>query len=120
MSRPAFDFATVVFLAIALACFGCGKNEDHADGTTGGTPTGSKILQVRGATSVDRGNQTPVVVAPVVSVVSVPTLKEWGVRETAADALGRIGVDAVPALVATLTDPEAEVRLQACSALARI
>lgn len=46
--------------------------------------------------------------------------RDWGVRETAADALARIGDAAVPSLVETLQDPDREVRAQAARALARM
>lgn len=46
--------------------------------------------------------------------------REWTVRETAADALARIGKPAVPALVRTLDDPDANARVQAANALARL
>lgn len=46
--------------------------------------------------------------------------RDWGVRETAADALARIGDAAVPSLVATLQDPDRDVRAQAARALARM
>lgn len=46
--------------------------------------------------------------------------RDWGVRETAADALARIGDAAVPSLVETLQDPDRDVRAQAARALARM
>ena len=52
--------------------------------------------------------------------LSWPPLSEWGLKETAADALSRIGAEAVPALIAALRDPDAPVRLQAARALSRI
>jgi HEAT repeat protein len=42
---------------------------------------------------------------------------EASLQETVADALARIGNDAVPALVAALSDHDAEVRAYACRAL---
>jgi HEAT repeat protein len=48
------------------------------------------------------------------------TFRQWGVRETATDALARIGDAAVPALIETLGDPDQEVRAQAAQALARM
>lgn len=49
-----------------------------------------------------------------------PYLREWSVRETAADSLGRIGVDAVPELIKALGNPDAGLRVQAARALAVI
>jgi len=45
---------------------------------------------------------------------------EWTEQETAADALGRIGAAAVPALVQQLSSPDAAVRLKAVEVLSRI
>ncbi|HEY5311437.1 MAG TPA: HEAT repeat domain-containing protein [Pirellulales bacterium] len=52
--------------------------------------------------------------------ISEPFIRVWSVQETVADALGRIGGDAVPALVKALSHPNAEVRVQATHALALI
>ncbi|HVA47205.1 MAG TPA: HEAT repeat domain-containing protein [Pirellulales bacterium] len=57
---------------------------------------------------------------PGVAVRTVRAFREWGVRETAADALARIGDAAVPALLDTLADPDPDVRAQAAHALARM
>ena len=46
--------------------------------------------------------------------------RQWGLRETAIDALARIGKPAVPALVEALHDLNPELRDQAALALARI
>jgi len=45
---------------------------------------------------------------------------EWTMRQTAIDALTRIGESAVPALVNLLDDPDAKLRSEAVIALARI
>jgi len=52
--------------------------------------------------------------------ISEPFVRVWSVQETVADALGRIGGDAVPALTQALSHPKAEVRVQATRALALI
>ncbi|HEX4143725.1 MAG TPA: HEAT repeat domain-containing protein [Pirellulales bacterium] len=49
-----------------------------------------------------------------------PAFTEWTMRETALDALARIGESAVPALVGLLDDPDRQVRIDALVALARI
>jgi transglutaminase-like putative cysteine protease len=54
------------------------------------------------------------------SLLNWPPVQQWGLPETAADALSRIGEPAVPALVSALSDPDPKVRLQAARALARI
>ena len=56
----------------------------------------------------------------VVRLRTLRAFREWGVRETAADALSRIGDAAVPALIETLNDPDQQVRAQAATALARM
>ncbi len=45
---------------------------------------------------------------------------EWSLPETAADALGRIGPAAVPALVTRLRAPQPDVRRRAIRVLARL
>ena len=52
--------------------------------------------------------------------IAWPPVSEWGLKEMAADALARIGADAVPELVSALNDSNPQVRLQAARALARI
>ncbi len=58
--------------------------------------------------------------AGMVRLRTIRTFREWGVRETAADALARIGDAAVPALIETLHDTDHEIRAQAARALARM
>ncbi len=65
-----------------------------------------------GTTSIDTTNLPPPVNATVTSNSAT------GLQTAAADALGRIGQPAVPALADALLDPDATVRLQACRALA--
>lgn len=72
-----------------------------------------------------KAKSTPRVVPPaqrpaVVKLRTLRAFREWGVRETAADALARIGEAAVPALIDTLHDPDQGVRAQAAMALARM
>jgi HEAT repeat protein len=72
-----------------------------------------------------KAKRTPRVVSParqpeVVRLRTIRAFREWGVRETAADALARIGDAAVPALIDTLHDSDQEVRAQAALALARM
>jgi HEAT repeat protein len=47
-------------------------------------------------------------------------LTQWTEQEVAADALGRIGAAAVPALVQALQSPDANVRLKAVEVLGRM
>lgn len=56
----------------------------------------------------------------IVRLRTVRAFREWGVRETAADALARIGDPAVPALIDTLHDADGGIRAQAARALARM
>jgi HEAT repeat protein len=63
----------------------------------------------------------PVEETAIIPVGGFPSFERWGIRETAADALARIGPDAVPSLVEALTrNPNPEVRAQAAMALARM
>ncbi|MGH7140348.1 MAG: HEAT repeat domain-containing protein [Pirellulales bacterium] len=56
----------------------------------------------------------------IVRLRTVRAFRQWGVRETAADALARIGDPAVPALIDTLRDPDQSIRAHAALALARM
>ena len=49
----------------------------------------------------------------LVRLRTVRAFREWGVRDTAADALARIGEPAVPALIDTLHDDDPSIRAQA-------
>lgn len=57
---------------------------------------------------------------PAPTIPSLNLLREAGLKETAADALARIGDDAVPALIQALRHENRDVRIQAARALARI
>jgi HEAT repeat protein len=61
----------------------------------------------------------PQSVRPLIPVTE-PYIQVWTVKETASDALGRIGEAAVPALIEALSHPDPEVREQAARALALI
>jgi HEAT repeat protein len=50
----------------------------------------------------------------------VQPYREWGLKETVADSLGRIGAPAVPALERMLRHPLADRRVEAADILARI
>ncbi|HET6884208.1 MAG TPA: HEAT repeat domain-containing protein [Pirellulales bacterium] len=56
----------------------------------------------------------------LVRLRTVRAFREWGVRDTAADALARIGEAAVPALIDILHDDDPSIRAQAARALARM
>jgi hypothetical protein len=57
---------------------------------------------------------------PIIESVSIKPLAAWTEQEAAAEALGRIGVAAVPALVESLQDPDAAARLKAVEVLGRM
>ena len=60
----------------------------------------------------------PVLEPPGTQVTKM--FREWGVADTAADSLARIGESAAPALIEGLADPNPEVRAQSARALARM
>ena len=78
------------------------------------------------STSLKKADGNEVVVKPkvvpptretgVVKLRTIQAFREWGVRETAADALARIGDPAVPALIETLHDPDHSIRAHAARA----
>lgn len=51
---------------------------------------------------------------------AIKPFEAWSEQEAAADALGRIGPAAVPALIQALHSPDADVRLKATEVLARM
>lgn len=104
-------------LLAGLATAGCGKK-------AGQTAAGGKAAST-GASAKISTRLGPKVVSPVkrdeaTRVRVVRAFRDWGVRETAADSLGRIGDAAVPELVIALEDPDRDVRAQAARALARM
>jgi len=66
------------------------------------------------------GNSTSIDISklPAPINVALPTTAGEATQIAAADAMGRIGAPAVPALASALSDSDAVVRLQACKALA--
>lgn len=104
------------FLA-GLALAGCAKK-------IGQTVAAGKAAST-GASAKSSTRLGPKVVSPIkrdeaTRVRVVRAFRDWGVRETAADSLGRIGDAAVPALIAALEDADRDVRAQATRALARM
>ncbi len=86
-----------------------------------------KATSDKGKTDLDEMRQMQAVVeTPAAESVGsaawmMPNLyRPWGIKETAVDALGRIGENAVPTLISTLNDPNPRVRAEAARALARI
>jgi HEAT repeat protein len=57
---------------------------------------------------------------PLFQMVQRPMLRESTVSETAADSLARIGDQALPVLIAALSDPDPAVRSNAAKAIARL
>jgi HEAT repeat protein len=102
-------------LGLALLCFvvaGCQRG-----------PRTLKPTNAAGKATVAKPEKkavSPARPTAVVQVRTIPAFRTWGVRETATDALARIGDAAVPALIDALHDPDQEVRAQAAQALARM
>jgi HEAT repeat protein len=57
---------------------------------------------------------------PIIEPEPIKPLAAWTEQEAAAEALGRIGAAAVPALVESLQNPDAAVRLKAIEVLGRM
>lgn len=109
-----------LLLALALAtAMGCGEetpsNTGAASGVPGLTPKFSEEQIKKARAPLEN---RPAMIFP--ALTSLPMDREWTVQQTAADALARIGGSAVPALIATLHDPEPHARAQAAQALARM
>ncbi|MBI2825209.1 MAG: HEAT repeat domain-containing protein [Planctomycetia bacterium] len=100
-------------LAMALpvvVALGCGSTEAPKD-----KPTVAEIQQTRAA--IEKPAPSPTPPPPVTG--NIP-FREWGVKEAAVDALARIGQPSVPVLIDALSDADAEVRVHAARALARM
>ncbi len=109
-----------------------GKNEQVKEGGSSGSSMSANVNAPAGkhkeGVAVDSDLYYPVgpLAARMITrrdaggPIAWPPVSEWGLKETAADALARIGGDAVTQLIGALHDPEPQVRLQAVRALARI
>jgi len=108
--------AIALLLAVALTS-GCSRSSP-TDRATGGVPDAKQINKLRDtydvATAVPATAGRPVVPQPTLLI------RESTVGEAAADALARIGTQAVPALVEALHDRKPRVRELAAMALARM
>lgn len=111
-----------LFIGLALApagMFGCGKGRTPRLPEMSLPPKPSP-QQIAEARKEVREPEPAPLFPPLPSLMELPAFKEWGVRETAADALARIGTAAVPALIDALHDPNPDVRSRAAGAIARM
>jgi len=102
--------SALLFLGgLAVAAVGCTDSSTTASG-----PTAEQIKQLRASQPQEH---TPSAISQALAGIPV---RPWGVRETAVDAIARIGEPAVPVLIQSLSDPDPGVRTQAARALARM
>ena len=102
---------------IALSIIaGCAKG-DESDRELAKALLASHGQQVTAFRPADEN--PPRSVRPLIPVTE-PYIQVWTVKETASDALGRIGEAAVPSLIEALNHSDPEVREQAARALALI
>ncbi|HEY1601981.1 MAG TPA: HEAT repeat domain-containing protein [Pirellulales bacterium] len=99
-----------VTIAAALTSAGCGQIAAVKE-----KPTTDEIRQIQATVEAQKPalDATP-------SITQQAIYRPWGVKETAVDALGRIGESAVPTLITALSDANPRVRAQAGRALARM
>lgn len=115
MSQPkSATTAVVIAFSVCLASTSCGPRFANQPATDGKTKTDAQSAEPKA--KVVR----PAKPQEAERLRVVRAFRDWGVRETAADALARIGDAAVPSLVETLEDPDRDVRAQAARALARM
>jgi hypothetical protein len=119
---------TALIVAIVLAAAGgCNKGQlgptKEVQVPDGGPPVYTSAERAAKEAAEARRPQTVARASfeqPLEEPPRVRPADEWTEQETAADALGRIGAAAVPALVRELTNPDAGVRLKAVEVLGRI
>lgn len=107
----------IPLLLCCTVCLGCGQQTAVKE-----KPSQDEIRQLQ--TVADRGS------APAAAPTAAPTTsmrvgleplhRQWGIKETAVDALGRIGEGAVPTLISALSNSDPRVRAEAARALARM
>ena len=101
----------LVILALAPIA-GCGESAPPTK------PTDAEIKEFRasaeGGMPASSGSAFPMFQLPTMGY------RDWTVKETAVDALARIGASSVPALIDALKDPNPDVRVQAARSLARM
>jgi HEAT repeat protein len=107
-----------------LLLAGCNRqvSDDETPTTIPTVVSPEQIREVRArqaALQLASAKKTPVR-QPLFKLNSLPDFRRWTVRETAVDALARIGEDAVAPLVQTLSDPDPEARASAARALSRM
>ena len=112
-SRPGGN-GSLLFAAAVLVLVlpGCGSRTP--DEATLPPPTDQELAEMRAVSHRQGrgGGRWP--------KIEIPRFRHWGVKETAADALARIGAASVPSLVEALRDENPDVRAQAAWALARM
>lgn len=110
MSQTSFRSRCAVVGALALMS-GCGPRSNVPVSTPPPYEEPSEAAQMVEALK-------PVLEPPGTRVIKM--FREWGVADTAADSLARIGEPAAPALIEGLADPNPMVRAQSARALARM
>jgi len=112
----------ILFSAVLLT--GCNRqvSDDESPPAVATPVTAEKIREVRSrqdAMQLASAKKAPLR-QPLFKLNSLPDFGRWTVRETAVDALARIGDDAVQPLIETLSDPDPGARASAARALARM
>lgn len=105
-------------LALPLAVFALGPVAGCGESTVPPKPTDAEIKELRAQAAPGM----PVSAVSPLPMFQMPTIgyRDWSVKETAVDALARIGASSVPALIDALSDPSPEVRVEAARSLARM
>jgi HEAT repeat protein len=102
-------------LVLLATSFGCSRGNESDRDLAGMLKASDSqlIVAYRPEDEPPRSNR------PLIPVTE-PYIQVWTVKETASDALGRIGEAAVPSLIQALSHPDPEVREQAARSLAVI
>ena len=123
--------AYVSWVLIAAGLAGCSGGASPPKKVIATSPDGpAKVLPLTAAakpmtwptsTVAPAAYEEPLAVRPAaIAVPVVKPLAQWTEQDVAADALGRIGAAAVPALIEGLRSPDPAVRLKAVEVLGRM
>jgi HEAT repeat protein len=123
-------FSSLPALALATTFAGCGLAPSGPNRHIATSPEGRPKVYLTSAEAAAAAREPAplssgviaqaVFAAPLGGPPPLKPFSEWTEQDAAADALGRIGPAAIPALIGALGSPDASVRLKAIDVLGRM